>query len=124
MKVNFKHIAVWLSRLFVSAILVYAGISKLLNSSLYPWMEVYPNLSLLSLAADTSVGIGLLVFPLLGFKKLTKISGFGVIIIMIGAITLHIIRCETNVIAINVFLLLLGVLLSCTQDINFQKEVS
>lgn len=106
------NIILWLAQAFLALTMVWAGFMKLFIPEGLPfaWVKDNADLVLLTGFIDLLAGIGILLPALLRIKtKLTILTAYGIVILMIAASYFHISRGEAKDIGFNIFMLFTAV---------------
>jgi hypothetical protein len=108
-----RLVAVWIAQIFVAVIFCYAAYLKLLlpiadlPAKNIRWAADLPAWQVRALGlVDLAGGLGILLPSLTGvMPRLTGFAALGCVALQLCAITFHILRGESNVIGINIALL-------------------
>lgn len=112
---NILNILLWITQIILSLSLFAGSFIKFFLSSeelaeMFPWTANNRGLLISTAIADFLIGIGLILPGIDHLKfKLTVISAYGLVFLMIGASIFHISRGESSDIGINIFFLLLAI---------------
>ena len=109
------HITLWIVQVLLAAMFLMAGFMKLtqpidtLSQSL-PWAAQVPEALVRFIGLAELLGaVGLILPSLLRIKpQLTAWAAIGIVVIMLLATLFHIVRGETEVIGMNIFIALLA----------------
>ena len=109
------NILLWITQIILSLSLIGGAFIKLLLSpeelaEMFPWTAGNRGLLMITAIIDFLIGIGLILPSIIRPKsKLTILSAYGLVALMIGASIFHISRGESSDIGINIFFLLLAI---------------
>lgn len=109
------NILLWITQIILSLSLIAGAFIKFFLSpeelaEMFPWTANNRGLLTITAIADFLIGIGLILPSIIHSKpKLTVISAYGLVFLMIGASIFHISRGESSDIGINIFFLLLAI---------------
>ncbi|MPR36290.1 DoxX family protein [Salmonirosea aquatica] len=113
-KSNTLHILLWVAQILLSVSLVGGSMVKLFLPAdelavMWPWTADNPSLVKLTGILDLLAGIGLVVPSLFRIRpRLTIFAAYGTLVLMIAAITFHVMRGEASQIGANIFFAILA----------------
>jgi hypothetical protein len=112
------NIVLWVSQGILSAILLWAAYAKLLQpleetAQMLPWAKDNPGLLKLTGVVELLGAAGIILPAALRIQpKLTILTAYGIIALMISAAAFHISRGEESLIGMNIFFLILALLVA------------
>lgn len=109
------HITLWIAQILLATTLIWSGSIKLFQSieqlaAMWPWAgEVPVALVKFTGIVDLLGALGLVLPALLRIQpKFTPIAAIGIVVLMICAITFHILRGEGSNIGVNIIFALIA----------------
>ena len=115
---RFMHIFLWSIQVLLAALLLSGAVLKWLpvaqSSAMMPWMGQLPAWQVHLLGVVDLLGaLGIVLPGLLRIRlQLTGWAAVGIVLLMLSAITFHILRGEASVIGFNVFIAVLAALIA------------
>lgn len=109
------NISLWVAQGILAFIFIWAAYTKLFQpleevAKMLPWAKDNPGLVMFTGLVDLLGAIGIILPAALRIQtKLTIITAYGIIALMISASVFHISRGEASLIGMNIFFLLLAV---------------
>ncbi|WP_312901866.1 DoxX family protein [Chryseobacterium taichungense] len=109
------YIILWAAQVLLALTFIWAGFMKIFKPEdlPFPWIKDNPNLVLITGIVDLLAGLGIVLPALLRVQpKLTVLTAYGIIALMITASIFHISRGEAKDIGFNIFILLIAIFIA------------
>lgn len=109
------NIFLWAAQVLLALTFIWAGFMKIFKPEdlPFPWIKANPNLVLITGIIDLLAGLGIVLPALLRVQpKLTVLTAYGIIALMITASIFHISRGEAKDIGFNIFILLIAIFIA------------
>lgn len=109
------NIILWVAQGLLALTFIWVGFMKIANPGdlPFPWIKENPSLVLITGIFDLSGGLGIVLPTLLRIQpKLTVLTAYGIIALMVVASIFHISRGEGKNIGVNIFILLVAVFIT------------
>ena len=105
------NIVLWVAQGLLALTFIWVGFMKIANPGdlPFPWIKENPSLVLITGIFDLSGGLGIILPTLLRIQpKLTVLTAYGIIALMVVASIFHISRGEGKNIGVNIFIFLVA----------------
>lgn len=105
------NIVLWVAQGLLALTFIWVGFMKIANPGdlPFPWIKENPSLVLITGIFDLSGGLGIVLPTLLRIQpKLTVLTAYGIIALMVVASIFHISRGEGKNIGVNIFIFLVA----------------
>lgn len=105
------NIILWVAQGLLALTFIWVGFMKIANPGdlPFPWIKENPSLVLITGIFDLSGGLGIILPTLLRIQpKLTVLTAYGIIALMVVASIFHISRGEGKNIGVNIFIFLVA----------------